>query len=93
MIQETWEKQEGYPHHQCSRRTARLNVAKGDLSNEPGPWKSSGSVHIDGGIVPNTLIDLGAAINVMTKETMLKLNLQGTLRKTTMVFLMQISPQ
>ena len=42
-------------------------------------------VHIDGVIVPNTLIDLGAAINIMTKETMLKLNLQGTLRKTTIV--------
>ena len=42
-------------------------------------------VHIDGFIVPNTLIDLGATINVMTKKTMLKINLQGTLRKTTMV--------
>ena len=40
-------------------------------------------MHIDGVIVPNTLIDLGAAINIMTKETMLKLDLQGTLRKTT----------
>ena len=34
-------------------------------------------------MVPHTLIDLGAAINVMTKDTMLKLNLQGSLRKTT----------
>ena len=42
-------------------------------------------VHIDGVIVPNNLISIGAAINVMTKETMLKLNLQGTLRKTTTV--------
>ena len=42
-------------------------------------------VHVNGVIVPNTLIDLGASINVMTKETMLKLNLQGTLRKTTTV--------
>lgn len=32
-------------------------------------------VHIDGTIVPHTLIDLGVAINVMTKDTMLKLNL------------------
>ena len=40
-------------------------------------------VHNDGTIVPHTLIDLGAAINVMTKETMLKLNLQGSLRNTT----------
>ena len=31
--------------------------------------------HINGTIIPHTLIDLGAAINVMTKETMLKLNL------------------
>ena len=42
-------------------------------------------VHIDGIIVPHTLIDLGAAINVMTTETMLKLNIQGSLRKTTIV--------
>ena len=42
-------------------------------------------VHIDGVIVPDTLIDLDATINVITKETILKLNLQGTLRKTTMV--------
>ena len=42
-------------------------------------------VHIDGVIVPNTVIDLGVAINVMNKENMLKLNLQGTLRKTTTI--------
>lgn len=42
-------------------------------------------VHIDGIMVPDTLIDLGVAINVMTKETMLNLNLQGALRKTTTV--------
>ena len=39
-------------------------------------------MHINEIIVPHTLIDLGAAINVMTKDTMLKLNLQGSLRKT-----------
>ena len=42
-------------------------------------------VHIDGTIVPHTLIDLGVAINMMTKDTMLKMNLQGSLRKTTTV--------
>jgi len=42
-------------------------------------------VHINGTIIPHTLIDLGAAINVMTKDIMLKLNLQGSLRKTTTV--------
>eukprot|EP00253_Pinus_taeda_P035107 PITA_35107 len=36
-------------------------------------------------MIPHTLIDLGASINVMTKDTMLKLNLQGSLRKTTIV--------
>ena len=40
-------------------------------------------VHIDGVIVPNNLIDMGVSINVITKETMLKINLQGALRKTT----------
>jgi len=42
-------------------------------------------VHINGTMVPHTFIDLGAAINVMTKDTMLKLNLQGSLRETMMV--------
>ena len=42
-------------------------------------------VHINGTIVPHTLIDLGATMNIMTKGTMLKLNLQGSLRKTTTV--------
>eukprot|EP00253_Pinus_taeda_P009619 PITA_09619 len=40
-------------------------------------------VHNYGIMIPHTLIDLGAAINVMTNDTMLKLNLQGSLRKTT----------
>ena len=42
-------------------------------------------VHINGTIMPHTLIDLGATINVMTRDTMLKLNLQGSLRKTSTV--------
>ena len=42
-------------------------------------------MHINGTIVPHNLIDLGASINVMTKDTMLKLNLQGSLRKTTTI--------
>lgn len=39
------------------------------------PGRPIGDVHIDGIIVPHILIDLGATINVMTKETMLKLNI------------------
>ena len=39
-------------------------------------------VHINGTMIPHTLINLGDAINVLTKDTMLKLNLQGSLRKT-----------
>jgi len=42
-------------------------------------------VHINDTIIPHTLIDLGVAINVMTRDTMLKLNLQGSLRKTSTV--------
>ena len=42
-------------------------------------------VHINGIIIPHTLIDLGDIINIMTKDTMLKLNLKGSLRKTTTV--------
>ena len=42
-------------------------------------------LHNDSIIVPHTLIDIRDAINVMTKETMLKLNLQGSLKKTTIV--------
>ena len=33
-------------------------------------------------MISHTLIDLGDTINVMTKDTILKLNLQGSLRKT-----------
>lgn len=43
-------------------------------------------VHIDCIIIPHTLIDLGATINLITKVTMLKLNCEGYLRKTTIVF-------
>ena len=42
-------------------------------------------VHINGTVIHHTLIDLGAAINVMTKDTMLKLNLRSSLRKTSTV--------
>ena len=42
-------------------------------------------MNINGTIVPHTLIDIGVSINVMTKDTILKLNLQGSLRKTTIV--------
>eukprot|EP00253_Pinus_taeda_P024561 PITA_24561 len=42
-------------------------------------------VHINGTIIPHILIDLGAAINVMTRDTMLKLNLPSSLRKTSTV--------
>jgi hypothetical protein len=40
------------------------------------------NVHINKTLIHNTLIDLGVSINVMTKDTMLKLNLQGFLRDT-----------
>ena len=49
------------------------------------PGSSVVDVHINGTTIPHTLIDLGATINVMIKDTMLKLNLQGSLRKTTTV--------
>lgn len=42
-------------------------------------------VHINSIIFPNALIGLGDTINVMTRETMFNLNLQGALRKTHMV--------
>eukprot|EP00253_Pinus_taeda_P003111 PITA_03111 len=42
-------------------------------------------VHINGTIIPDTFIDLRVAINLMTRDTMLKLNLQSSLRKTSTV--------
>lgn len=42
-------------------------------------------VHINGTIIPHTLNDLGVAINLMTKDTMLKLILQSSLRMTSTV--------
>lgn len=49
------------------------------------PMRLVADVHINGTIIPHTLIDLGVAINVMTKDTMLKLNLQGSLTNTTTI--------
>ena len=43
------------------------------------------NVQINGTIFPHILIDLGAAINVITKDNMLKLNLLGSLRKATTI--------
>ena len=40
------------------------------------------SVHINNTLVQNTIIDLGFEINIMTRDTMMKLNLQGFLRDT-----------
>jgi len=41
--------------------------------------------HINENLFPNTLIYLEDVINVMTKETILKLNLQGSLRNTSIM--------
>ena len=49
------------------------------------PGRPEVDVHINGTIVPHTLIDIGASINVMTNDTIFKLNLQSSLRKTTIV--------
>jgi len=49
------------------------------------PWSPVVDVHINGTIITHTLIDLEAAINFMTRDTMLKLNLQSSLRKTSAV--------
>ena len=43
------------------------------------------TINISNLSIPKTLIDLGVAINVMTKDTMLRLNLQPLLRHTTTV--------
>jgi len=43
------------------------------------------SVNINNNFIQNTLINLGEAINVMTKDTMLRLNLQGSLRHNSIV--------
>jgi hypothetical protein len=43
------------------------------------------NVHINNTLVQNTCIDLGDTINVMTRDTMMKLNLQGFLRNTPIV--------
>eukprot|EP00253_Pinus_taeda_P002111 PITA_02111 len=78
----------------CKRDTPTINVI-GKLSNlilgqiicqkylDPG--SPVVDVHINGTMIPHTLTDMGVAINVMKKGTMLKLNLQVSLRKTTTV--------
>lgn len=90
MIKEKFFKQPG----KRKRDAPTINV-KGQLSDlmlgqviclkylDPG--SPVVEVNINGTIIPHTLIDLGAAINVMTKETLLKLNLQGSLRNTSTI--------
>jgi hypothetical protein len=43
------------------------------------------NVHINKKLIQNNLIDLGVAINVMIKDTLLIVNLQGSLRQTSNV--------
>lgn len=43
------------------------------------------NIHINKTLISKTLIDLGASINVMTRDMMLKLNLQNSLRHTTII--------
>lgn len=43
------------------------------------------TVNIKNVSIPKTLIDLGVAINVMTKDIMLKVNLKELLRHTTTI--------
>ena len=62
-------------HGRRKRDTPTINVVE-KLSN-----LMLGRVILDGIIVANTMSYLGAAVNVMTKEAMLNLNLQGALRK------------
>jgi hypothetical protein len=51
------------------------------------------NIHIANKLITNTLIDLGETINVMTKDTLEKLELQGLLRQTpTMFFKWLIDP-
>jgi len=46
------------------------------------PWRPLVYVHINNTLTQNTLINLGVAITFMTKDTMLRLNLQIFLRDT-----------
>lgn len=84
MFQNTWEKKNRYPTIHFVGQFFDLML--GRVSPK---YLDNGSpvvfVHIDGIMVPNTMIDLGAVINVMTRETILNLNLQGGLRKTTII--------
>lgn len=50
-------------------------------------------VKINYSVIPNTLIKLTAIINVMTEETILRLNLQGSLGKLPWYYNLLIDPQ
>jgi len=90
LIKEKCFRQQG----RCKRDTPTINVI-GQLSilmlgqiicpKYLDPGSPVVDVHINGTIIPHTLIDMGATINVMTKDTMLKLNLQSSLRKISVV--------
>lgn len=85
MFQKSWEKKNRHPHHKSCGQLSDLMLGRVTFPNYLDPGSPIVDVHIDGIIVPNTLINLGAAINVVTNETMLKLNVKGALRKITTV--------
>ena len=49
------------------------------------PGIPTANVHINKTLIPKSLIYLGVSINVMTMDTMLRLNLQPLLRCTTTI--------
>lgn len=62
-------------HSIISRNRGRTNKSSIIIPKYLDPGNPLVDVHRNDTAVPNTLIDLGVAINVMIKETILKLNL------------------
>lgn len=79
------EKKKGHPSINVISKLSDLTLGRAIFPKYLEPQSPIVDVHIDGLIVPNTLIDLVAAMNVIIEETMLNLNLQGAFRKTTTV--------
>ena len=82
MLHAPRQAQERCSNYQCHGQLSDLMLGQVICLKYLDPGSPIVDVHINGTIIPHTLIDLGAAINVITRDTMLKLNLQGSLRKT-----------
>ena len=79
---ESWEKEKGPSYHHFYRVVSLPNARESPHPKYFDPRILLVDVHINKSLIQHTLINLGVTINVMTRDTLLILNLQPFLRNT-----------